>query len=130
MQAAGDAPRDSRIAADREIAVDRQAAGPLAAIRHAEQATAERIRQAELDAEVRIARAQSQAKDIEQQARLDARAELAAALEAARAELAAETERMLAAADEDAAEIRARAALRQAVAVDAIMAHILPLRNP
>ncbi len=123
MPPVADAPRNQTVA-------DEQDAGPLAAIRHAEQATAERIRQAELAAEVRIARAQSQAKDIEQQARLDARAEVAAALEAARAELAAETERMLAAADENAAEIRARAALRQAAAVDAIVAYILPRTAP
>ncbi|OQA45538.1 MAG: hypothetical protein BWY52_01258 [Chloroflexi bacterium ADurb.Bin325] len=98
----------------------------LTAIREVEQATAERIRQAELDAEIRIARAQSRAKEIEQQARLDTGAEVAAALEAARNELAAEAAQMLAAADEDAAQIRARARLRQAAAVEAIVAYILP----
>ncbi len=107
-------------------AADPRVADPLTAIRHAEQAAAQRIRQAELDAEVRIARAQSQAKDLEQQARLDARTEVAAALEVARRELAAEAERMLAAADEDAAQIRARARLREAAAVEAIVAYVLP----
>ncbi len=111
-------------------AADPRVADPLTAIRHAEQAAAERIRQAELDAEVRIARAQSQAKDLEQQARLDARTEVAAALEVARRELAAEAERMLAAADEDAAQIRARARLREAAAVEAIVAYVLPRTTP
>lgn len=98
---------------------------PLIAIRQAEQAVTERVREAEADAQAQVVQAQARAKLIEHETQLAARQEVAATLEAVHAELAAETAQLLAAADRDAQQIRTRARLRQEVAVEAILAYIL-----